>query len=112
VKMLSLKTTGLLVTVLTVLFLAVPAAQASDQYGITPFGLVPRACMHGIPDHSVVGNDGTVYLPDGSRVTFPPCTYRAPFPTNKWVEDAYWYYSWFGSFTGNWHVASAPFRYD
>jgi hypothetical protein len=102
------------------LIAAAPQVQAYPTSGITPFGIFPPECIHGLPNHSIYfSSNRTAIFPNGTRVTFlslPECAKgqsAGSLPsTNGWVEDANWNdANQITRFTGQWRVPSAPSYY-
>jgi hypothetical protein len=96
------------------------AKAASSTFVVTPYGLAPKQCVHGIPSNSTVFNNATVVTPNGAIFYYPPCTTASsslpsgspasPFPTNSWVDGACYGYSSpaIGKMDSRWTVPSAP----
>jgi hypothetical protein len=61
----------------------ITAIRFPDDFVATPGGPAARQQVHVVPSGSKIGcGDGTVVLPDGSEITFPP-----PPPTRVYTTD-------------------------
>jgi len=66
--------------------LAGPASSA-DDIALTPGGPTLKECVHGVPSGSAVLGNGTVVLPNGTRISYPACPLET-YATNStgWVS--------------------------
>lgn len=99
--------------------ITVPTATATEQLVPTPAGLFPAQCIHEVPSYSTVLPDGSVLMPNGTRVAFPACpqtplfsfSTNPSFPTSGHVEYGQVAYNGITSISGDWYAPSAPSSY-
>jgi hypothetical protein len=98
---------------------AVPAVPDDSSPVYTPAGVMPRACVHEIPNGSHVDVTGLVHLPDGQTMRFARCAARGqsavhsaristPPTLDGWVEYAVDVTNPLRSLSANYTVPPAP----
>ena len=90
------------------------AGVADLAWNPTPFGLLPRQCVYGVPSGSDITENGTIIEPGGLIVHVPPCPYQTPPSTSDWIVYAQTSTSTtsYGEFDAVWTVPSGPASYD
>lgn len=120
-RLLRLSAVGIL-AMLAFLSLGVPSqsvlANSSAQLVLTPMGWFPKPCVVGVGTGALLLENGTAVLANGTRFSPPSScdgrSARVPFPTNSWVEEAYYQYTTrpLTGMYGQWPVPSAPSSND
>jgi hypothetical protein len=95
---------------------ATGSSTVPDSGVITPFGVVPKSDVLGVPNGTLIEDGKSMVLPNGEDVALPHNSGAKPPVDSGWIEDAFWTYSSsgysIGDFSASWNLPSDPSIYS